>query len=62
MSENTVECRLYELISGKGGLDNRIKFLSTEKHYYNALYFYNNKNKKLLLQVEHEKLINIIIN
>jgi hypothetical protein len=33
----TVDRRLSELISGKGGSDDWVKFLSTKKHYFNTI-------------------------
>jgi hypothetical protein len=46
--------------------NNRIKLFSTKTKYYNVLYHNNNNNdnktKKLLKQVKHKKLKNLIIN
>jgi hypothetical protein len=46
----TVACRLSELVTNVVRIfensDNWIKFLSTKKHYYNVLYYYNTKNQQ----------------
>jgi hypothetical protein len=62
---STIEHILSKLISDKDGSDNLIKFLSMRKQYHNTILMYCIiiiKIKKLLKQVKHEKLINVVIN